>query len=73
MILNKMKILLIAFFTLALSMIYPIMIADAAVMCFYKSEYTSGMNKQDLPGLKYTLGASNHLMGGLCCWFWKRK
>jgi len=45
MILNKMKVLLIAFFTLALSMIYPIMIADAAVTCFYKSEYTSGMNK----------------------------
>ena len=25
---------------------------------------TSGMNRSDLPGLKYTLGTSNHIMGG---------
>ena len=42
---RKLKIFLIAFFALTFSTIYPVMIADAAVTCFKKGEYTSGFNK----------------------------
>jgi len=42
---KKIKVSLIALFTLILSTTYPVMIADAAVTCFFKSEYTSGFNK----------------------------
>ena len=42
---KKIKVSLIALFTLILSTTYPVMIADAAVTCLFKSEYTSGFNK----------------------------
>ena len=42
---RKFKVSLIAFVALIFSTMYPVMIADAAITCFFKSEYTSGFNK----------------------------
>ena len=42
---NKLYKLLIAFIVLAMSIVYPTLVANSAVTCFFKSEYTSGFNK----------------------------
>ena len=42
---EKIKIALIAFYVYLLAAMYPIMVAEAAVTCFKKGEYTSGFNK----------------------------
>mgnify|MGYP006124345933 FL=1 len=42
---KNVKITLVALYAAILSLLYPIMIAEAAVTCFKKTEYQSGFNK----------------------------
>ena len=42
---KKIHKLLIAFIIIVTSMVYPTLVANSAVTCFFKSEYTSGFNK----------------------------
>ena len=42
---KKMKITLVALYAALLSFLYPMMMAEAAVTCFKKTEYISGFNK----------------------------